>query len=251
MWKCGNQQSRPHTFFPFPLVINSMSMSTDEIKRRIDFFDTLAANFSWSKLKIKTENNAAQRQRYKRMCEDDGDEEDSYIIIDVWPTTGTIGSYLRHPRQGKRTQLFRKECTDEEAIAIFDNPRSHTGKGYHRKDENNIPSSSSSDPTVSGKTKRGRDEVTEDMATTTSDDDGDDGDDVRHRNKRRQVACVDGQNCRNWSCTYYHSPRCFYAAFCWFQPNCWFDHTHGLCRYGEDCTREDCWFSHRNPNSYY
>lgn len=227
-------------------------MSSDEIKQRIDFYDSLATNFSWSKLPVKTKNNAAQRQRYKRMCEDDGDEDDSYIIIDVWPTTGMIGSYLRHPRQRKRTQLFRKECTDEEAIAIFDNPRSHTGKGYHRKDVP-PPSPSSAAAAVApftGKTKRGRHEVTEYMATT-SDDDDDDDDELRHRRKRRQVACHDGQSCRNWSCTYYHSPRCFYAAFCWFQPNCWFDHTHGLCKYGERCTREDCWFSHRNPNFYY
>ena len=39
---------------------------------------------------------------------------------------------LKHPRQGK-TQLFRRGIESyEELAAIFENPRTHTGKGYQR-----------------------------------------------------------------------------------------------------------------------
>ena len=204
------------------------SSSSDEVRQRISFYDSLAYEYNWVKIKIKTQNDA-KRQRYKQNSHD-GDG--SFLILDCWPTTKTIGSYLRHPTQGK-TQLFRKECTDEDAIEIFHNPRSHTGKGYHRNDLN----------TDANRTKRGRDRDNDvEMVETEN---------VSRQRKRRRVACKDGPKCRNWSCEFFHPPRCFYAAFCWFQPNCWFDHTHGLCRNGVDCTREDCWFSHRNPNFYY
>ena len=49
--------------------------------------------------------------------------------LNFWLTTGTVGSYLEHPRQGK-TQLFRRNVGLAEAEAIFHNPRIHTGKGY-------------------------------------------------------------------------------------------------------------------------
>ena len=52
--------------------------------------------------------------------------------LNFWLTTGTVGSYLWHPKKPtkKRTQLFRREITMSEAAAIFNNPRVHTGKGY-------------------------------------------------------------------------------------------------------------------------
>lgn len=51
--------------------------------------------------------------------------------LNFWLTTGTVGSYLDHPRQGK-TQLFRRDIDlNYEAEAIFQNPRvPHTGRGY-------------------------------------------------------------------------------------------------------------------------
>jgi hypothetical protein len=49
--------------------------------------------------------------------------------LNFYLSTGTVGSYLDHPTQG-RTQLFRK-ITMAQASKLFDNPRVHTGEGYH------------------------------------------------------------------------------------------------------------------------
>lgn len=51
------------------------------------------------------------------------------VRINYWECTGTIGTYLDHPKQGK-TQLFRKYVFGKELEKIFKNPRQHTGKGY-------------------------------------------------------------------------------------------------------------------------
>ena len=48
-------------------------------------------------------------------------------------STGTVGSYIHHPRRGK-TQLFRRDVDTSETEEIFRNPRIHTGRGYHSKD---------------------------------------------------------------------------------------------------------------------
>jgi len=55
------------------------------------------------------------------------------VQLNIWCTTGTVGSYLQHPRQGK-TQLFRRNIDSwEELDALLMNPRTHTGSGYHRR----------------------------------------------------------------------------------------------------------------------
>ena len=51
--------------------------------------------------------------------------------VNVYYTTRTIGTALDHPSQGK-TQLFRRQCTNEELVIILKNPRVHTGHGYQR-----------------------------------------------------------------------------------------------------------------------
>ena len=56
------------------------------------------------------------------------------VRLNFWLTSGTVGSYLEHPRQGK-TQLFRRDVTMEEANDVFNNPRKHTGRGYHTKQQ--------------------------------------------------------------------------------------------------------------------
>lgn len=59
-------------------------------------------------------------------------EEDT-VRINVWINNRnnllTVGTYLKHPKQG-RTQLFRKHVDLKELSKLFKNPRSHTGKGY-------------------------------------------------------------------------------------------------------------------------
>jgi hypothetical protein len=50
--------------------------------------------------------------------------------INVYYTTGTVGTCLNHPTRGK-TQLFRRNISLNELEALFQNPRSHTGRGYY------------------------------------------------------------------------------------------------------------------------
>jgi hypothetical protein len=52
-------------------------------------------------------------------------------VINVYWTTGTVGTCLIHLRQGK-TQLFRRNADIAVLREIFRNPRVHTGSGYHR-----------------------------------------------------------------------------------------------------------------------
>lgn len=59
------------------------------------------------------------------------------IRLNFWLSTGTVGSYLDHPRQGK-TQLFRRQISMSDASEIFNNPRQHTGKGYHTKKHQSV-----------------------------------------------------------------------------------------------------------------
>lgn len=53
--------------------------------------------------------------------------------INVYYTTGTIGTSLNHPRRGK-SQLFRRGIkTLDQLKTIFSNPRVHTGGGYYTR----------------------------------------------------------------------------------------------------------------------
>lgn len=58
------------------------------------------------------------------------------VRINVYYTTRTIGTALYHPTQG-RTQLFRRNCTNDELVQILQDPRVHTGKGYKQKYDGN------------------------------------------------------------------------------------------------------------------
>ena len=82
--------------------------------------DYKAETRGWEK--ISTEKSTAPMVSYRR----DG------ARLNFWLSTGTVGSYLEHPRQGK-TQLFRRKTSMNAANALFDNPRVHTGSGYHRR----------------------------------------------------------------------------------------------------------------------
>lgn len=58
------------------------------------------------------------------------------VRINVYWTTGTVGTCINHPRQGK-TQLFRRDIDLDKLREIFRNPRVHTGNGYFKKDPTN------------------------------------------------------------------------------------------------------------------
>ena len=60
-------------------------------------------------------------------------QNDKYVLH-VWCTSGTVGSYLDHPRQGK-TQLYRRNVDWSDLRQILNNPRVHTGTGYHERAE--------------------------------------------------------------------------------------------------------------------
>jgi hypothetical protein len=58
--------------------------------------------------------------------------------INVYYTTGTVGTCLNHPKQGK-TQLFRRGVVNMEMLSdIFQNPRIHTGVGYKLRKNMNM-----------------------------------------------------------------------------------------------------------------
>lgn len=58
------------------------------------------------------------------------------FMLHVWCSTGTVGSYLNHPRQGK-TQLYRRNVSMHGLAEIFNNPRVHTNGGYQRRPDVN------------------------------------------------------------------------------------------------------------------
>lgn len=54
------------------------------------------------------------------------------VRINVYPTKMTVSTCIDHPKQGK-TQLHRRHVSLKQLREIFNNPRLHTGKGYHKK----------------------------------------------------------------------------------------------------------------------
>ncbi len=84
--------------------------------------DYAAETRGWEK--IECERSEAPMASYKK------DE----VRLNFWLSTGTVGSYLDHPTQGK-TQLFRRDITMSAVAALFANPRQHTGAGYHTREQ--------------------------------------------------------------------------------------------------------------------
>lgn len=52
--------------------------------------------------------------------------------LNVYYSTGTVGTVLTHPKRGRST-LYRRHLTMPEIEQIFSNPRIHTQKGYYTK----------------------------------------------------------------------------------------------------------------------
>ena len=59
------------------------------------------------------------------------------VRINVYYTTGTVGTCLDHPSSGK-TQLFRRNQTLASLGLIFANPRVHTDVGYYQKKDSSF-----------------------------------------------------------------------------------------------------------------
>lgn len=54
--------------------------------------------------------------------------------INFYTTKCTFVTQLEHPKQGK-TQLFRRWVDEPDFHKIFENPRTHTGHGYHKRED--------------------------------------------------------------------------------------------------------------------
>ena len=89
-----------------------------------DELDWMARSQGWEKISVPRQEYEKGMVSYRK---DD-------CRLNFWRTTGTVGSYLEHPRQGK-TQLFRRDISRAEAPQIFNNPRQHTGRGYHNTNQ--------------------------------------------------------------------------------------------------------------------
>jgi hypothetical protein len=61
-----------------------------------------------------------------------GYTDDGVVRINVYYSTGTVGTALDHPVQGP-TQLFRRRCTVGDLYSIMSDPRWHSGRGYKRR----------------------------------------------------------------------------------------------------------------------
>lgn len=85
---------------------------------------------------IEQVRNIAKKHAYKEISLNEVSRVISFrkesVRINVYYTTGTVGTCMNHPIKGK-TQLFRRNVTLNELDKLFANPRSHTGKGYYRK----------------------------------------------------------------------------------------------------------------------
>ena len=88
---------------------------------RIAELNSVADQFGWSLFSI---NVTSKLVSYKKMI------NNSLARIDIYYTTMTVTVSLNHPIKGK-TQLNRRNISDNELRKIFNNPRLHTGKGYY------------------------------------------------------------------------------------------------------------------------
>ena len=86
------------------------------------FVDDIAFEEGWEKITVHP-NNQGRVSSYERH------QNDEHFKIIVYLTTGTVATCLDHPRSGK-TQLFRRNLSIHQIHEVFDNPSTHTGRGY-------------------------------------------------------------------------------------------------------------------------
>lgn len=59
-------------------------------------------------------------------------EKENRTRVNVYYTTMTVGTALKHPTKGK-TQLFRRNVSPAMLERILKNPRTHTQRGYYER----------------------------------------------------------------------------------------------------------------------
>lgn len=82
--------------------------------------DVLAKRHGWTILVLHPNNYILTLQK------DD-------VKMNIYLSTFTFQTSLKHPRRLGTTQLNRKGLTQKEREKIFINPRAHTQKGYYKK----------------------------------------------------------------------------------------------------------------------
>ncbi len=90
-----------------------------DVESRIKFIIKLGERYGWTNPTLIESNKLVSLFKQE-------------MRINVFYTTLTVATCLNHPYKGK-TQLFRKEVGVEELKKIFENPRSHTQKGFYKK----------------------------------------------------------------------------------------------------------------------
>ena len=173
--------------------------------------DGLASGYGWERIADPDRKNAWMVSYRRHDCR-----------LNFWLTTGTCGSYLDHPKQGK-TQLFRRKIEPNEAIAIFQNPRVHTPKGYQTKKNSNshVHKIEKDNDANNGyfeeqkyeagaRSKRGRGrnrmEDSDEDVSFMGEDDEDEEEDLRPT-KKSKISCKHGVHCRDDSCPFEHRCR--------------------------------------------
>ena len=73
-------------------------MSYDELD--LDRVQAMGARFGYNKCQLCRREGVVAFRR-------EADDGDGHELVRVWWRTGTVGTYLKHPYQGK-TQLFRR-----------------------------------------------------------------------------------------------------------------------------------------------
>ncbi len=95
---------------------------------RIAELNVMANMYGWRNINVNIESRLVS---YAKMI------DFKPIRMDIYYTTMTVTVSLEHPKKGK-TQLHRRNVTDEELEKLFQNPRTHTGKGYYKKKQYSV-----------------------------------------------------------------------------------------------------------------
>ena len=73
-----------------------------------------------------------EKTKYEIYCPDAVVEK--RMINYYWPTTGTMGTRIKHPNRKHPQQMYRRKIDAELAKQII-SIRKHTGKGYYTKNK--------------------------------------------------------------------------------------------------------------------
>eukprot|EP01084_Bolivina_argentea_P148515 259622_1 len=90
-----------------------------------DKLDDIASQNGWNSVSTKNSKMVSYKKNDNR--------------INVYHTTGTVTTCIDHPSKGK-TQLHRRQISDDQLNKIFNNPRKHTNKGYYTQKESDTSS---------------------------------------------------------------------------------------------------------------